>query len=50
MHLTKREPKMCVYKQACATAREECYICDGFNKDCENYKLQIILESGYYLE
>jgi hypothetical protein len=43
-----KEPKMCIFKQASATAREECYMCDGFDLNCENYKLQVLMDSGWF--
>jgi len=43
-----KEPKMCIYKQASAMAFDKCYLCDGFDINCENYKLQMLIEEGYF--
>lgn len=31
----------CIYKRANAAAFDYCYICDGFNYNCESYQLQM---------
>jgi hypothetical protein len=38
------EKEMCIFKQASAIPSYECYECDGFNYNCESYKIQLIAE------
>ena len=35
------EKEMCVFKAACAMAKDQCYVCDGFDYNCESYEIQL---------
>jgi hypothetical protein len=44
----KKDKPMCIYKQASATAYDDCYICDGYKENCASYQIQIKIDEGYY--